>query len=145
MWAAYRRGIFEDLFEGGLDIHQFDVAFIELTRRALLSGMELWVFFGNTTHGNIPIALLAMTYDGHIAKPHINWFPEATPRNKLEAIVKFFIEVKKTHLALFDVREEQAEFFRHVSRYGLLRAIGKVRDYYSDGTHAIMFQTVGKK
>lgn len=97
----------------------------------------------NTLNGKIPVALISIAYDAHRAYPHAVFFPEATDRLRLEIGVKFLIELKKQNLVLIDSREATTGYFRHLCRYGLLRAVGKIRDYYAKGEDAMWFQSRG--
>ena len=81
---------------------------------------------------------------GKLASPHVIWYPEASPRNKVEVGVLVFRELKKEALVLVAPKEEFEPYFRHLAKYGLLRVVGKIRDYFGEGQHTTLFQSVGK-
>lgn len=149
-WAAYRRGAFkqaEDYFPDGLDRDSFLVRFVEMANEAMANGIEVWTVFGKTSYGIIPIALLTIQFSrypvGRLAQPHVVWYPEASPRNKIEAGVLMLRELKKESMILIASADDVLPYHRHLAKYGLLRSVGKLRDYRGEGQHAMLFQSVG--
>lgn len=142
VWAAYQKGAFEgsDFFAPGLNAKEFETVLAQVVERFLTKGLSEIV----TVMGEVPLAMISVEYSDRLALPHAYWFPWATPRNKVETGVKFFIQLKKNNLVLITVKDEvDVKYFQHLCKYGLLRAVGKIRDYYPDGEGAMLFQSVG--
>ena len=68
------------------------------------------------------------------------WFPWASSRNKLEAAVHFFNQMRKDHTILGFSQPNEIPFFAHICRYGVLRRAGTLFDLFEEGPRAI-FQT----
>lgn len=145
-WAAYKRGAFDDkeLFPEGLNSAEFTDRVREYHALILAANSKLWAVVAHTPHGLIPVGMVGVHYDGNLAFPHVTWFPEASRRNKIEGGVAFIRDLKKTHMVIITGPEKWAPYWRHLAKYGLLRAVGKIRDYYAPGDHAMMFQSVGE-
>ena len=88
-----------------------------------------------------PICLCLIEYQQRRAYPQVWWFPEATPRNRIELAVKFLIELKAEFLVLIPSKEQEVAYFKHLCKYGLLHRVGTIREYFSDGK-AVLFQSV---
>ena len=79
---------------------------------------------------------------GYHRNAEFQWFPEASPRNKLECSLKALLDIKKGHLLMFTVAEgRDMVFLGHLCKYGVLRRVGTIHRYLEDGTHAGLFQT----
>lgn len=144
LWAAYRRGVFAHLpeFPDGLDPFEFRTAIMLALDYILRAGGDAWVVVGVTPRGNIPVGLVtAVSHRGHI-EPSVLWFPEASPRNRVECAVKWLHEIKKTHKIDLWVRPRDWQLFDHLCKYGLLRTIGKYRGHFDDGDDAFILQSV---
>lgn len=143
LWAAYKLGEFRDLFEEDLEAVEFTTKAIETLNSAMVAGTELVIAFADTPKGNIPVVLITIHSNFKIAWPHAGWMPWASPRNKVEIGVKFFRDLKRTHLGLVTATPEDQPYFRHLAKYGLLRTVGKIRDFNMDpGNDVMLFQTV---
>lgn len=118
----------------------------EIYIRARQQGTEMWTAFAQTRAGNIPVALLTIQFPdlpgGRLAQPHVIWYPEASPRNRLEVLVMFLRDLKKDYQVLVISNQGDVSFFRHLGKYGLLRAIGTFRDFFGPKKHAVFFQAV---
>lgn len=110
---------------------------------------EVLVLEGETKMGRIPVGVVAV---GHIvqpeetprAEPHVEWFPWASPRNKVETALRCILDLSKDHLVLTNVREGEDALMRHICRYGAMRCVGHVRSFYLAGENrrALLFQSV---
>lgn len=145
-WAAYKRGAFggQHTFEENLTPMEFSSILTQKVQQFLTGGGEVVVVIGNTDGEGIPIGIISIAYQENRAYPHIIWFPEATPRLRLEVGVKFLVELKQRFLVLVTAVLKDQGYFRHLCRYGLLRSVGKISGYTADDQDAMMFQTVGK-
>lgn len=77
--------------------------------------------------------------DRHIF-PSVLWFPWASPRNKLEAVLKFIDEARLgDRQVLVYAPERDEKFMRHLCLYGMLKFTGRVDDYFRKGNHALHY------
>jgi len=141
VWAAYKRGVFDHIpeFTPDLDPFAFNGLFLAIIGEKVLGqGGEVWIF-----EDKIPVGMIVATPGGesHI-EPHSFWFPEATPRNKLEFTLRWIIDMKKTYKLDIWPREKDWKFFHHLCKYGVLRPVGKRRKFFLDGEDAMYFQEV---
>lgn len=79
-----------------------------------------------------------------VAEPVFHWFSWASPRNKLETALKFFLEAKKNHQLFLTVPQGGELLLTHLGKYGVVRGIGKFNDFFGDKQNALMFQSVGR-
>jgi hypothetical protein len=142
-YAAYKRGSIGGA-EEGLDPAGFSAWLNQELVQILQGGGQVITFLSDTPeHGRIPVGMATLEFQGKIAYPHALWFPDASARNRLEIAVSFFVELKKDHIGLVAVGAPQEKFFTYLGKYGVLRKVGKLRDWYGDKVHATLFQTVG--
>ena len=87
-----------------------------------------------------PVGLIVGLVKESIMEPHVDWFPWATPRQKLETIVRFINEMRMMYVLLVTAREEDWGFFDHIKRYGILRIVGRINGYYGRGD-AMLYQS----
>lgn len=153
-WAAYRRGCFDYLVAPGLEATEFTNRFLNMAAGVVSRGGEIVVCIGPTPNGEIPIAVVAINYDGFdlpypAAFPHAEWFPEASDRNKIEAGLQFFLKLKETKRGVILVRHTRGKktpevrYYEHLAKYGIVRPVGHMRDYYEPGVSAMIFETTG--
>ena len=143
VWAAYKRGVF-DQFEDDLNQRAFDRKFWEYIDMIQRVGSELWAVMAKVKdHGTIPVGIVGGHFDGTTAFPHVDWFPEATSRVKIEAAVKFISDLKRSYMVMIIGPAGWIPFWRHLGQYGLLRQVGVVKDYYGKSQDAGFFQSVG--
>ena len=144
LWAAYKRGSFDpaEFLTKDLDIEAFRLAVLEFVGRVFQGGGEAFVFLGKTSFGIIPIGLALLKIMGNYAEPHIIWFPEASPRNKLEATLASLVKFKQDFKLLLWVRERNWKLYAHLCKYGAIRTVGKYKGFFPDGENAFLFQGV---
>lgn len=133
LWAAYRRGGFADAPKDldAKDFEQWAVAeIVQLDEGYLLSVDK-------------PVGLVLARLNDHRMEPHVWWFPWATPRNKLECAVKFLSSIRFKSLVMIPAAKEDWSFYEHLLRYGMMKVVGKVDDYFGEGEQAKLFQTRG--
>lgn len=105
---------------------------------------EAYLLYGNVKdRGLAPVGWMLTKSDGYRVEPHVEWFPWSSDRAKLEACVAFLNKLRKTHLALLHIHLEERGFFDHMCRYGILRRVGTVQDYFREDVHAAHYQTRG--
>lgn len=144
VWAAYRRGFLEDI-EPGLSAEEFRLRLLGWARQIIETNGDVFVLTGKTPFGEIPVGIVSFKCEAPPSanqqfQPHVDWLPEASPRNRLECAMKFLIDMKKDGIVLLVAREKDWKFFERLCNYGVLRPVGKIRGYYSDGTAAMLFQ-----
>lgn len=80
----------------------------------------------------------------HLMEPHVYWFPWATPRNRVEGATKFLNVMRKVWTILIYAEDKDHAFFKRIERYGVLRQVGKIHNYFESGGTASVFQTRDK-
>lgn len=140
IWAAYIKGTFPDIakdltaeglweelsgrFEGASEFHVLSAPVAE--RKGLVD----------------PVGMVITLTKGFKTYPQALWFPWATKRNKLEATVKWFQEARQVRNPIIHVTDKDRPFFEHVRKYGVMRGIGLVMNYFAPGVNAWAYQGV---
>lgn len=142
IWAAYKRGSFGkyDGIPGDMDVDEFRWVMTDRLGKYIDAGGSVVMPIVD----GIPVGMIVVSHDNNRAYPHVAWFPEATPRLRVDIGARFILSLKKTHLVMIATQEGNLGYFRHLCKYGLLRAVGKVQGYYPDGEDAMLFQSVGQ-
>lgn len=94
-----------------------------------------------------PVCLIASMYDGWRLEPHIQWFPWATPRNKVRVTVGLLIALRHSQdVGVTVVRsdEKNAEFFHRLKRYVPIYHSGSIR-FGRPGGADVLFSVRGKR
>ena len=138
IWAAAKRGVF-DIGESTAD--EFKGELSRMLADLVEKGGEGYIGMARKDDKDIPVCLCLIEYQQNRAYPTVWWFPEATPRNKIELSVKFLIALKAEFLVLIPAKEHEVAYFSHLCKYGLLRKCGTIREYFPDGK-AVLFQSV---
>jgi len=92
-------------------------------------------------------ALVCAKYDGHQFEPHVEYFPWATPRNKLRGCVAFYQKMKyNKDVAVTLVRcgEHDRTFFSDLHKYLSIKSCGMIPKGRTDGNEFLYF-IFGKK
>lgn len=154
VYAAYRRGGLV-LEETQPDLHPeaFGLMFGQWLHQLIASGSQAIIISAKVGTEVMPVGLVVIDYNGRTAYPDIHWFPEASPRNRLESALYLMLQLKKEHMVFFTVPgtkpqpDEQPQldwkFLMHLCKYGVLRPVGTIRDHDGPGEHATLFQSVG--
>lgn len=140
------RGAFDAMEElpEGMDALAFNAWFTSILMPIVESGGEVITMVGRTVkHGEIPLGVATLEYHGQIAYPHHIWYPDASPRNKLEITLAFLLELKKSYVAFVFAEKKDENFFRHLGKFGVLRKVGKIYEWFGPKQDATLFQSVG--
>ena len=138
LWAAYRRGVFDDVFPPSLTTAQFRAAIEDVVAGLLDSGGDVFILKAKTGRGVIPVGLVDMVIHCGQGWPHVRWFPEASLRNRLECAMRF-LSTGKLNMVVAALPEDVA-LFDHLCKYGVLRRIG-VGIKWHQGLDATLFET----
>jgi hypothetical protein len=138
LWAAYKRGVFAHLpeFTPELSPDDFRKLMFAVIGNVLQGGGDAWMFYSKSIH---PVGLVIGFASGKGMEPHVFWFPEATPRNRVECALKWLVEMKSKYALFLWVKEADWNFYRHLCKYGAIREVGKYRDFPGGGD-AMLFQ-----
>ena len=121
----------------GLSASEFKGRIVGLLTDLLTSGGEASVL---RSHAGLPVGVIMMNITGGRMEPHAFWFPEATPRIKLETILGWLIDYKARYRLFIWVRQKDWKFDDHLGKYGVVRTVGKYRKF--DEEDAFLFQGV---
>lgn len=135
VWASYKKGALPvDIFPSGLDVEGFNEVFYDV----LASVPFVYILEKDKTPMGIVLSVLTPPRK---MEPHVEWFPWATRRNKLECAIKFLNEMRKRDiLLLIWSKKEATPFFTHIAKYGILHRVGKVINYNGKKEDAMLFQ-----
>lgn len=147
LWAAYRKG-WRAHFSPDLDAGEFAERALALVLKVYEGGGEVFVLEGESVLGRMPVGIVTMVYairpnQTPRAEPHIDWFPWATARNKLEAMLRLVLEVNRNFLLVTTVRQGDERLPRHLIRYGAVRQVGRFNTWFVDEPRrAFLFEGV---
>jgi hypothetical protein len=68
------------------------------------------------------------------------WMPWATLRNRVECTVRFFYDMNEDFTAMVMYPEREKDFMFFIRRFGVVRYVGRIKDYYSLDKDGYMFQ-----
>lgn len=132
-----------------MDVAEFTAKLAGLSMEMMRAGHEVAIGQARKGEETIPVELISIEYSDTVAAPHVVWFPEASPRNRLELGLKLFMSLKKQHLVLINIVSRKGEksadvrFHEHLCKYGVLRRVGTIRDRYGANVNSVLFQSVG--
>lgn len=154
LYVAYRKGALDELLA---DIQaRFDLPGIEVLNKAELRAIfseftllgEFYTFTARTTgfksvKGDVPVGLLGADREDHKLKPHMLWFPWATPRNKVECALRFITELRHDTIIYVWDRPEDHGFWVRIAQFGVFKRIGKTEDHWTDGATSVIWRSQG--
>lgn len=150
VYAAYRRGgLVLANAEPNLEPEGFGLMFGRWLHQLIGEGSQVVVISAKVGEEVMPVGLVVIDYQSVTAYPDIHWFPEASPRNRVESTLYLMLELKKEHMVFITVAGTKQEpefdwkFLMHLCKYGVLRPVGTIRDHGGPGEHATLFQSVG--
>jgi len=123
-------GAFDLLMEGlekrGIDIERPTErdAVLDLVGGILGLADRTWMLVAPTPKGKIPVGVIGErsvdTPAGKWIEPHVTWFPWASPRNKVETILKY-LQVRRFEVPMLIIANRKVEpFFRRMKGFGVL-------------------------
>lgn len=141
LWAAYRMGLWHDILDAELSREGFHDKLIDI----LSLGDFDWIIHAPQDGGVRPVGIVIAQgmRDGRRIEPHVDWFPWATPRNKLEGIAAFLLNLSKRFKIVVYAHERDRNFWERLKAYGLVRHGCKVWDHFDLGKHAFLYYTAG--
>ncbi len=151
LYIGYKAGMFETVkedFPEGLERDDFDQLMGQYFGNAIAHNNTLITLKANAAlkRGGdvnmVPIGLVYLSIFQSVAHPHVFWMPWARPRNKMEASVKFLADLKKEHPVMVVVGDETLNWFKHLSKYGVLRRVGNLKNFFGKEKDAALFEGV---
>lgn len=142
---AYKGGTFSHLKEVPPDLSPADFTKVmyAIVGDTLRNGGEIWTFIASTPRGAIPVGMVTASISpaGNAMEPHVLWFPQASPRNRIECALKWIIDMKAKYALFLWCKERDWKFYDHLGKYGAVRCVGKYRNFPGGGD-AFLFQGV---
>lgn len=136
IYAAYKEGAFDDLIMRDLPPETF-AARIE----ALMGSVEYdWILEDDKPFG---LVLGRSIMAGRGVECQVDWFPWASPRNRIEGMAIFLREIPKQLKVMFFSDDESKPFWQRFCRYRMIRNGCQIVNYFSGGKHAHMYYTTG--
>lgn len=139
LWAAYKMGDFDDAIVP--DIEQEDFA---ATLETLLLRYDWGTIAVAKIPGKdepVPVGLFVVQGEDRVVSPHVRWFSWAKPRVRLAGAAKFLIELKKDAIGLIYAEYKDKRFFEQLCKYGIIRRVGTMHNFYGEGQRAALFET----
>ena len=136
-------GTWFDWFEREITQDEFDA---EIDRWISQVAHRDWVITADTKEGHIPSALVLGIWDlpGRVIKPHIDWFPWATPRVIYEGASHFFRNVRKEMKIMVLCSDKDQPFYERMRQNRLLTYTkAPIKDYFAPGEDAHQYYTQG--
>ena len=141
LWAAYKKGLWTDMLPENASKDNFEDCVVDI-----LSKVDLdWIFEVHTQDGMRPVGIVGadFRFEGHAIEPHVDWFPWATPRNKIESIVNFLTEIGKQYKIFVYSTAVDLPFWERIHKYKVLVKGCKITDCCGRGEDAMMYYTPG--
>ena len=142
-WAAYSKGAFKNLpdFADDLDTRDFEKMLLE----NFLPYEAVYTLTAPTARGaDTPVGFVGAYMRTGIMEPHVQWYPWASLRNRLEAMVNFINEMRREVWMQFIVPQHDRLFFDIMTSegYGILWRIGPIFDHpFLRGEPGMMYQS----
>ena len=73
---------------------------------------------------NMPVGIVGGIRKQEVLEPHVEWFPWATPRNKVEAILAYIEGMRQDTSLLIYTDLEEKNFWERMAQYGVIRRVG---------------------
>lgn len=127
LWGAYKQGAFNLP-----DVSQEE--FATIMADSIAEFQKKWMIEDNTSKfesGYGPVGMVYAVYNGWELIPSIELFSWASTRNKLRAAVSFLQMMrydKTIGIVSVNSLKDSKNFFNHVSKYGVLKYVGKIPD-----------------
>lgn len=122
--------MFAGKLDEGLNPTEFRQMMLATLGGIFQSGGEAWMFYGQSS---VPVGLVVGHISGNRMEPHVFWFPEATPRNRIECSLLWLKDMKSRYRLFIFVGQGDWKFFDHLCKYGVIRPVGKYRNFSDDG------------
>lgn len=135
-------GDFGEKFAQGLDAVRFSEAVHGELRAAETGGFLIFILEAPTSRGPAPVGLITAEADGNRLTPHVDWFQWASSRNKVETILQFLNETRRTWQVLIMSSPDNKGFFEVMVKYAVLRKAGTLLGWGDDGSTTSLFQTI---
>lgn len=135
-WAAYKKGW--SFFQPGLNAQQFKEQL-----SAILSRMDQVYLLSALSINNAlyPVGILVIV-GGQRCEPHVEWFPWASKRNRLELLIRIARELRKTNKLMVYSTEADNLAFQIIRAYGLLQFGCKIKSFFPNGDLAVFYYSV---
>ena len=138
LWAAYRKGAFNDVLLPDLPVQNFKEAVMDMMASVDLN----WV----VTIGDdlVGLFMARIVGHGHAIEPQVDWMPWASKRQQLEATFAFLSMVSREWKVLVYSAEKDAPFYgRLATKYRILRKGCKIVNYFGGGDDAMLYYSPG--
>ena len=148
VWVAYKSGLLESMgppFDGtDMSPEEFQAEFIAQAETVYHA---IWTLFADTKKGYLPVGLVLGFWShpdpsfGRLMNVgDMIWFPWTSKRNKVEASVNFFNDIRKEVPMVEYAKLDDKKFFETIAKHGIMRRVGTMHNIY-DGEPAAVFET----
>lgn len=140
LWAAYQMDVWEEIFPKNMNRDMFTEKLMEL-----LGSVDMdWIIEVKTERGLRPVGIILGQFRAadRAVEPHVDFFPWATLRNKLETMAQYITDVGKQY-KIFVYTDKEDRFWKRIWKYRMLRKGCSINDYFSAGEPADFYYTPG--
>lgn len=126
-WAAYKKGALVamgDAFKREMTADEFKSLFEEFV---LSNHHAAWTLIAPTSRGRLPVGVVLAAWAPNAPFMIVNgccWFPWASKRNILEAMVCFLSGVRKEQSLVFYALPEHKRTYEVCAMHGVIRRVG---------------------
>lgn len=126
IWAAYKQGALKPMgfHDESMTADQFKQRF----EQAVVSNFHAaWTLFAPTKKGSIPVGLVLAAWAPNAPYMIVTgmcWFPWASKRNIVEAIVNFLNGVRREFMLVFYALPEHKRTYEVCAMHGVVRRVG---------------------
>lgn len=141
LWAAYKMDTWSGRIFDGLNADAFTEDVVSIVSSADVAH----VIEAPSERGLQPVGIVLgrVFGKGRCLEPHVDWFPWATARNRMEASAHYLKHVGRQFKVFLFIEQEHLNFWERIYEYRVLTRGCKVLDYFGPGEHAMMFYTQG--
>lgn len=142
-WAAYKKGALSmmgEAFTQEMSAEQFKSLFEQFV---ISSHHAAWTLIAPTSKGQIPVGIVLAAWAPNAPYMIVNglcWFPWASKRNIVEAIVCFLNGVRKEFQLVFYALPEHKKTYEVCAMHGVVRRVGTSFVAFP-GKQAAVFET----
>lgn len=142
-WAAYKKGALSPMgesFTQEMNAEQFKQLFEQFV---IQNHHAAWTLLAPTNKGIIPVGIVLAAWAPNASFMIVNgmvWFPWASHRNRVEAMVGFLNGVRKDHHLTFYALPEHKRMYEVCAMHGIIRRVG-TSFIAMPGKQAAVFET----
>lgn len=150
LFLGYQRGAFAESIRETPKLAEYvgnDVDQFSSFMGAMGEIGELWVTVARShqfpKRDRVPIGFwFVQLWMPHLIIPHVTWMPWATPRQKLEGMLGFFVQQRASREIGVFGETHFNNFWRRLAQYGVFARVGTWPAYFPNGDTAEVWRVI---